>query len=171
MLITHRRDPRRPARGVTLIELLITLVVLAVSLSLAAPTFTQQIANYRVRSASASIVDGLNFARAEAARRNTPVTFTLDASGPGWKAQQGNATLQSRAGGETPGVSATSGNGELALTFTPTGQVDTSAARLTTVTLASAVPRTDGRRIDIFGGGLIRVCDPTLTAADDPRRC
>jgi type IV fimbrial biogenesis protein FimT len=178
MLMAPRRTSAAPftrgfARGFTLIELLITVAVLAVGLSLAAPTFTQQIANYRVRSAAESILEGLNYARAEAIRRNSPVSFTLDGSGPGWAVAQVSTaeTLQSRASGETPSISATSSNSELALTFTPTGFVDTSVARLVRVTLASSVAHTDSRQIDIFGGGLIRLCDPTATSADDPRRC
>lgn len=171
MLIAARRRSLRHGRGFTLVELLITLAVLAVGLSLSAPAFNQQIANYRVRSASESIVEGLNYARAEAVRRNAPVSFTLDASGPGWTVAQGGTALQSRASGETPGVGATSGNGALALTFTPTGMVDTSGTRLARITLGSPVAGTDSRQIDVFGGGLIRVCDPTVSASGDPRRC
>lgn len=167
--------PASPAatRGVTLIELLITVAVLAVGLSLAAPTFTQQLANYRIRSAAESIINGLNYARAEAVRRNSPVSFTLDAGGPGWAVAQVSTAqeLQSRASGESPGITATSSTTSLAVTFTPTGFVDTSGTRLARVTLASAVANTDTRQIDIFGGGLIRVCDPTVGTADDPRRC
>ncbi len=177
-MLSSKRAFSRPAlkaraRGFTLVELLITVAVLAIGLSLAAPTFTQQIANYRVRSASESIVNGLNYARAEAVRRNSPVRYTLDAGGPGWTVAQVStaATLQSRASGELPGITATSSTASLILTFTPTGFVDTSGVRLSQVTVASAVPNTETRQIDIFGGGLIRVCDPTVTAADDPRRC
>lgn len=171
MLSVPGRIRIRAARGFTLIELLITVAVLAVGLSLAAPTFTQQIANYRLRSAAESIINGLNYARAEAVRRNSPISFTLDAAGPGWTVAQGGTPLQSRASGETPGITATSSTTSLAVTFTPTGFVDTSGTRLARVTLASAVANTDTRQIDIFGGGLIRVCDPTVTTAGDPRRC
>lgn len=162
-----------PVRGFTLTELLITIAVLAIALSLAAPSFTQQIANYRVRSAAESIVGGLNYARGEAIRRNTAVSFTLDNSGPGWTVAQVDtaATLQSRSSGELPGVSATSSNSNLAVTFRPTGFVDTTGTWLTQITVASPVANTETRQIDVFGGGLIRVCDPAATATSDPRRC
>jgi type IV fimbrial biogenesis protein FimT len=39
------------------------------------------------------------------------------------------------------------------------------------VTVSSLVGASDTRRIDIYGGGLIRMCDPAVSAADDPRRC
>lgn len=161
------------ARGVTLVELLITVAVLAVGLSLAAPSFTQQVANYRIRSAAESVVNGLNYARGEAIRRNTAVSFTLAGSGPGWKVDRVDnaATLQSRSSGEQPGVTATSANSILTLTFRPTGFVDTSGSWMTQLTLTSPVANTDSRRIDVFGGGLIRVCDPAANAANDPRGC
>lgn len=166
---------RRPAamRGVTLIELMITVAVLAVGLSLAAPSFTQQIGNYRLRTASESIINGLNYARAEAVRRNSPVSFTLAAGGSGWTvAQVSPATaLQSRASGESPGVTASSTSASNTVTFTATGFVDNSVVRLSQINLSSAAANTDTRRIDIFGGGLIRVCDPAVTTAGDPRRC
>jgi type IV fimbrial biogenesis protein FimT len=163
----------RTPRGVTLIELMITVAVLAVGLSLAAPSFREQIANWRVRGAAESVLHGLNYARTEAVRRNSAVRFTLNASGPGWTVAQVSpaTTLQSRANGETPGVTATSSTASLAVDFTPTGMVDTAGTRLEQVNLASPVANTESRRIDIFGGGLIRVCDPSVTTAGDPRRC
>ena len=160
-------------RGVTLIELMITVAVLAIGLSLAAPSFTQQIANYRLRTATESIINGLNYARAEAVRRNSPVSFTLDASGSGWAVAQVSpaATLQSRANGDSPGITAASTTASRAVTFTATGFVDNSGVRMSQINLSSAAANTDARRIDIFGGGLIRVCDPVVTDAGDPRRC
>jgi type IV fimbrial biogenesis protein FimT len=57
------------------------------------------------------------------------------------------------------------------VTFTATGFVDGSGIRMSQIDLASSTANTETRRIDIFGGGLIRVCDPAVTAAGDPRRC
>lgn len=159
--------------GLTLIELMVTVAVLAVGLSLAAPSFTQQIGNYRLRAASESIINGLNYARAEAVRRNSPVSFALNASGSGWAvAQVSPATaLQSRADGDSPGITTTSSTTSRTVTFTATGFVDNSGVRMSRIDIASTAANTETRRIDIFGGGLIRVCDPGVTTAGDPRRC
>lgn len=164
---------RAPARGLTLIELMITVAVLAIGLSLAAPAFTQQIANYRLRTASEAIITGLNYARAEAVRRNAAVSFTLGVSGSGWTVAQVNpaSTLQTRADGDSAGITAASTTSSRAVTFTPTGFVDNSGTRLSQINLSTGVANADTRRIDIFGGGLIRVCDPAVTTAGDPRRC
>ncbi len=177
MLILAARKPttpRRAAAGFSLIELMVTVAVLAVGLSLAAPTLSKQIANYRVRSAAEGVINGLNHARAEAVRRNTNVSFTLQSDGgAGWTVAQvsTSATLQAKASGETPGVTATSTTSSRAVTFTSTGLVDTTGTRLSQVDLASNVAGSETRRVDIFGGGLIRVCDPAITADGDPRRC
>lgn len=163
----------RPVHGLTLIELMITVAVLAVGLSLAAPSLNQQIANYRLRSASESILNGLNYARAEAVRRNAPVSFTLVGGGSGWTVAHVStaATLQSRANGDSPGITAGSTTASRVVTFTSTGFVDNTGVRMSQINLSSSVANTDTRRVDVFGGGLIRVCDPAVTTAGDPRRC
>lgn len=164
----------RPARhGFTLIELMVTITVLAVALALAAPTFSTQLANFRVRAAAEAAINGLNYARTEAVRRNAAVEFTLDAAGSGWTVTRvsDGTTLQQRAGGDSPGTALSSSTTSLVVRFLATGLVDTTGTRLQQITVASAVTGAETRRIDIFGGGLIRMCDPGVAVADDPRRC
>jgi type IV fimbrial biogenesis protein FimT len=174
MLNINARSPARRSRGFTLIELMTVVTIIAILAALAAPSFREQIANFRIRSASEAIVNGLNLARAEAARRNTQVTFSLSGTGAGWSVAQVSpaTTLQSRGDGSSVGTTASSSTTSLAVTFLPTGIVDTTASpRLERVTLGSALPGTSQRQIDILGGGLIRMCDPTVTAIGDPRVC
>lgn len=64
-------------RGVTLIELVVTLAVLALLLMTVAPSASEWIRNTRIRSVATSIQAGLLKARNEALRRNTPVVFSL----------------------------------------------------------------------------------------------
>ncbi len=163
----------RAGRGFSLIELMVTVAVLVVGLALAAPTLSTQIANYRLRSAAEGVINGLNYARAEAVRRNSNVSFTLNSDGAGWTVAQVSpaTTLQSRANGDAPGVTAASTTSSLSVTFTPTGLVDTSGTRLSQINLSTSAANAETRRIDIFGGGLIRVCNPSVTTVGDPRRC
>lgn len=94
--------------GVSLIELMIGLVILAILLSAGLPAFSLWIQNTQNRTAAESIQDGLQLARTEAVRRNTNVRFTLtDASGliawtVGCVTATANcpATIQSRSGSE-----------------------------------------------------------------------
>ncbi len=62
-------------RGVTLIELMIGLAILALLLFLALPNFAIFLQNTQIRNAGESVLQGLNLARAEALRRNASVRF------------------------------------------------------------------------------------------------
>lgn len=72
--------PRRQ-RGVTLIELIMVLVIMAVLLALAAPSFAEAIRDNRLASQANRIVYALNLARSEAVKRATPVTLCKSSSG------------------------------------------------------------------------------------------
>jgi type IV fimbrial biogenesis protein FimT len=68
------------SRGFTLVELLVTIAVTVLLLSLAAPSFTQLIAQQRLRSINAEVVTALQYARSEAVARNTSVQIQLGSS-------------------------------------------------------------------------------------------
>lgn len=63
-------------RGFTLIELMVTVTVLAVMAALAAPSFQQLLAAQRVRTTGYNIVGDLVLARSEAVKRGENVTLT-----------------------------------------------------------------------------------------------
>jgi len=151
---------------------MVTVTVVVVSLSLVGPSFSQAVANYRLRSAAESVINGLNLARAEAVRRNAPVSFALTGTRTGWTVSDGGgAVIQSRADSEMGGLSATPNVGATSVTFLPTGLVNATGTWLTQITVSSATAGTDSRRINVLGGGLIRMCDPAVAGANDPRRC
>jgi type IV fimbrial biogenesis protein FimT len=174
MLTRSVRAGRSAARGFTLIELMVVMTVVAILATMAAPSMREQLANFRVRSAADGIVNGLNVARAEAARRNSPAAFTLNSGGAGWSVAQvsPSTAIQSRGNGESSSLTVSSSTASLVVTFLPTGIVDTTATpRLEQISISSTVPNTNSRQINILGGGLIRMCDPGITAAGDPRAC
>ncbi|SDH72391.1 GspH/FimT family pseudopilin [Variovorax sp. OV700] len=67
----------RPAGGFTLIELMVTLSVMAVLMALAMPSVLAWIANSRVRTVSDALQNGLRAAQAEAVRRSRTAVFSL----------------------------------------------------------------------------------------------
>lgn len=67
----------RKQRGMNLIELMVSVSVLAILLALAMPNFISMIQNAQNRTAAESVLNGLQLARTEALRRSTPVRFSL----------------------------------------------------------------------------------------------
>lgn len=67
----------RSVRGVTLIELAVTLTVLALLLFAVLPSVGTWIRNTQVRNTASSILAGLQTARNEAIRRNAAIRFSL----------------------------------------------------------------------------------------------
>src|SRR5205814_3204698 len=77
-----RPGTRRASSGFTLVELLITITLLALLLGLAVPFFGGMIRNTRVRSVSEALQNGVRTAQAEAVRRNRQVVFFLTNAEP-----------------------------------------------------------------------------------------
>ncbi|HJW01959.1 MAG TPA: GspH/FimT family pseudopilin, partial [Azospira sp.] len=64
-----------PSKGFSLIELMVTLSVLAIVLVIAAPSFGNFVLSQRVKTASFDVVASLSFARSEAIKQNGNVTI------------------------------------------------------------------------------------------------
>lgn len=85
----RRPHPIRSARGFTLVELVVTLVILAVVLSIGIPSFKRLIASNRLSAAANDVVAVMQTARAEAIRQNRrvmlcPSTTGRNCSGANW---------------------------------------------------------------------------------------
>lgn len=84
-------------RGFTLIEILMTIVIVAIFLGIAVPSFVSFTASQRVKTASFDLYAALTFARSEALKRRQSVTLA-PASGSdwatGWTVKVGTTTLR-----------------------------------------------------------------------------
>ncbi|MCA1925484.1 MAG: GspH/FimT family pseudopilin [Thiobacillus sp.] len=67
--------------GFSLIELMITLAVLVILLTVAAPNLAVFIQNARLNSQTSELVGDLNFARSEAVKRGSPVSLCASVDG------------------------------------------------------------------------------------------
>jgi type IV fimbrial biogenesis protein FimT len=102
------------SRGLTLIELIVGLVVLAVLISFGAGGFTTWVRNAGIRTQAESVLAGLQLARTEALTGNAVTRFqlvdaldngcALDVNGPHWVVSRDDATALC---GETPSATAT----------------------------------------------------------------
>lgn len=72
----------RTARGFTLVELMIVLAVIAVILTLAAPSLYNYILMQRLKAVSAQLVSDIQFARSEAVARNEFIRLHFPTAGP-----------------------------------------------------------------------------------------
>ena len=195
MLETHAAQG-----GFNLIEIMVSLTVLAILIALGAPSFGEWLQNQQIRAATEALVNGMQVARGEAIKRNLAVQLTLDLPS-GWTVceatkQPCDGTLlanpvrvqdviQSRSGREgTSNAKATTPDGALAVTFSPLGGVVANADNPVSPSITQVdVANTQGNcmaaggpmrclRVVVTGGGSIRMCDPTPgIVAPDTRAC
>jgi type IV fimbrial biogenesis protein FimT len=177
-------------RGFSLTEVAITIVIIAILVATGIPSFTEWLQNAQIRTATESIMSGLQAARTEAVRRNANAVFTLTnpatVGGTGWTVSLASTgeVLRSAAAGEgsrTAIVTPTPVDA-YSVTFTGLGRTpdppnDINADGSTLLTQidadSSVLPAAESRnlRILISAGGQMRMCDPTVAAGTDPRAC
>lgn len=184
--IPHRQH------GFTLIEMAVTVSMLGLLLAAAAPSITDWLRNSRIRSVATSVQTGLQKARMEAIRRNQPVRFSLvtDAcalsnggvawvvslNDPSGKCAETNKDADpmiiDKSGSAVGAGSVVVAANADSVSFNGFGQV-TGAAPITTIGIDNAVDGNDYRnlRVVVGSGGTVRMCDPAVTDATDPRRC
>jgi type IV fimbrial biogenesis protein FimT len=143
--------------GFTLIELMITLAVLALLIMIGLPNLSAWLANTQIRTAAEGVQAGLQLARAEALRRNANVRFqlvdsltaacALSNSGANWVVSLADATgacnidpsdtaapqiIQKRSGAEGSPNAVITATGGSAVVFSGLGRV-TGAGALTRI--------------------------------------
>jgi len=191
-------------RGVTLIELMVGLAILALVLFVAVPSFGIFLQNSQIRNAAGSVLNGLELARNEAIRRNTPVRFqfvsnltatcTLSTTSLAWVVSQADPTgacdtapsdtvapqiVQSRSATEGTSNARATLTGGSTVVFTGLGRAQAGGITQIDVTNTSGTCQysdpTNGTmrcmRVVVSSGGQSRMCDPQVTAANDPRKC
>lgn len=147
MLIRHRSA----VAGFSLIELMIGLVVLGILFMVGLPSLATWMQNTQIRTSADTMSSGLNYARAEALRRNTNVRFqlvdslnagcALSATGRSWVVSLGDANgvcneaisdtagamiLQKKDAAEGAPNAAIEGNGRSVVIFNGLGRVNTT---------------------------------------------
>lgn len=182
MLISETKYKRR---GFTLIELLITMAIVGLLLMAAIPSMREWMNNLRIRAVAEGLLDGLQLARNEAIKRNVPIQFSLQ-TGTGWQITvfTSGAVLQTRPNAEESGnISVAVANSAASVTFDGFGRlwVPTVASNFVVPAPMDQIDirntnfaAADQRALRILiasPGGQVRMCDPAVVTAGDPRRC
>jgi len=164
-----------------MIELMVGIVVMAILVALAMPSFQIMLRNSEVRAAAQSITNGLQRARAEAVARNANVQFVLG-TGSSWtvdyviKPVATDPPIDSRLSSEgSTHVTVTALAQDLAtpatsVIFNSLGQVVPNVPWLAQVDL-TADGASQNLRVEIGPGGNAKMCEPDLPAGSSPRAC
>lgn len=174
--------------GFTMIEILIVIALFGVLASFAVPSFQKMINNTKIRTATDSILSGLQLARAEAVKRNVNVQFEFrgagnptewtvclsPAGGGACPAVDGATTVQSRRASEGSSSDVTA-NPDQPGPYVFNGYGLMSSPGALAIAIDNPVmPAADSRdlMVVIGAGGAVNSCDPALdTTGTDPRRC
>jgi type IV fimbrial biogenesis protein FimT len=168
-------------RGMSMIEILITITVLAIMMAAAVPAYTAWVQNTQIRTAAESIKNGLQLARIEAIQTNRLVRFAMT-TGSGWKVNPADdpdkdPPIAERIHEEgTPNVTiVTQPPLAIEVVFDSFGKVVTPPIPLTQVDISNPVIVNDDDRrplrIVITSSGSARMCDPKVTNPTDTRIC
>jgi type IV fimbrial biogenesis protein FimT len=192
-----RRHSR--SRGFTIVELLVTITVLGIVLMLGLPNMSAWLQNTQIRTSAEAMVSGLQLARTEALRRNRQVRFnvvdTLDAgcnliaTGGSWVVSMADPSgkcnvdpsdttdpfiVQRRSGqdgSQNVAVSATAST----VLFNGLGSAGAPVQFAVTNPNGGTCQQSGGTmrclQINVSASGSVRMCDPAVGDATDPRKC
>jgi type IV fimbrial biogenesis protein FimT len=154
---------RRPKRlpGFTIIELLTTLVILGILVTIAIPSFNDLIVSTRIKGAASDIYGALALARSEAIKRNTNITIAPIGGQwvNGWQVKLGATVLSSHDPLTNLKVECPSGTPcTQTLTYSRNGRLSSGAVTLT-VDLATppTPPRVPMRCVNVDLSGRVNV--------------
>ena len=193
------KTPRPRARGFTLVELLVVVAVIGLVMLLALPNVSTWLQNTQIRNAAEATVSGLQIARTDALRRNRQVRFSfvdtldagcsLSAAGSSWVVSLADPTGKcdvdasdtvdpftvQKHSGQDGSPNATINSSADTVTFGGLGAA-LAAVQITVANPAGGACQTAAGpmrclQVNVSASGSVRMCDPAVSDAADPRKC
>lgn len=175
-------------RGVTMAEVMMVVAIMAVLTATGVPSLQSWLAKSRLQLKTEAVLNGMQFARSEALRRNARVFYTLGTDSS-WSVGCVNLVADNDGDGvaDCPVLiqakPAAEGGAGVVVAITPTAattatfnglgliaaNADASAAITQVDFSATGTPQT--YRVLLSSGGQSRLCDPAVTTTGDPRLC
>jgi len=153
-------------RGFTIVELVITLLMVAILTAMAIPSFTTMIKNNRLTTQVNEFILALNITRSEAVKRGSSVTITANSSNwnNGWTVADSSGTAL-RIGDAVQGtMTLTSGNTNTVITYLASGTaIGSPTAAPGNFDLCDDRTGETGRRVSISATGRISVSNLTCS--------
>jgi len=183
----------RCAAGVTMIEMCITMLVLAIVLGLGMPSTARWVHQWQIRTSAENLRSALHKSRAEAIARNTKINITLGNSAglPQWRIAcvrastlcPGNLHTQAASGGSSIrwGAAKAPAAAQIAVALVAGAGLPASVAFHPLGNAPRIVSGSDIARIDVLhpddsaagrlvvridGAGNVSICDPALPVSD-----
>lgn len=161
----------RSNRGVTLLELMITIAIAAILASLALPSFSSSLQSNRVATTSNEFLASVAYARSEAMRNNRGAVMcpSSDRSTCGgtwqdgwivWADQNANGTRETAEPvlrSQTALYRQTSSGGGAPIRFSPRGGVVGGAGTIRVQAQGCTSGQPFQRRLEVLGGGMVRI--------------
>lgn len=134
----RRSGATRDGAGFTIVEMMVTIAIVAILLTVGIPSFRDAILNTRLTSLANELIASVQFARSEAIKRNAVVLLCASANGSacattgsweqGWVVLTEAGDVLQRHEGLQAGWKITEAGGGRTLTFRPTGFGATTAS-------------------------------------------
>jgi type IV fimbrial biogenesis protein FimT len=188
-------------RGVTLIEVMITIAIVAIAFGLGAPSYSEWVQNTQIRTAAESTLAGIQLARAEGLKRNANALFqlvtsmdascTLSTAGSNWVVSVNDASgkCDVTSSSVDPFITRRKASSEgtknvtflasaSSIGFNGLGQVTPTPVSNIIIDIKNPTGGTcapSGKmrclQLQVTAAGQVRMCDPAVITSGDPRKC
>lgn len=127
-------SPKAKSHGFTLVELMVTVAIAAILLTVGVPSMRNMIESQRARSISGELHSALTLARSEAIKRNANVTLSPQNSAwiNGWQITAGSLVIE-----QQPAIANVTITGPSSIIFQSSGRISTGSDTSFTITAGS----------------------------------